>query len=206
MVETPQMSQMAVQFGAKLREQWLKDIRDAFDLLDPYALKGKLTKKSLPAGILRDTGDYNPDARYSIGDVTRGTDGRDYRATAPTGGTQPGPGVPNWEPIEGWNENHSHDGTSGNGIQLDAENTHEDVVLGPAVGAIHWDEAALVDLIEATGTSSFDPDTTIIPAGDCHVAGTLVDLLDDIFCRLAVLEGLTGGYGLTPFGTGSFGS
>lgn len=55
----------------------------------------------------------------------------------------------------------------------------------------------------AAGT--FDPDTTIIPAGDCHAAGTLVALLDDLFCRLSALEALTGGYGLGSYGTAPYG-
>lgn len=52
---------------------------------------------------------------------------------------------------------------------------------------------------------SFDPATTIIPAGDCHDAGTLVALLDDLFCRLSALEALTGGYGLGGYGTAPYG-
>lgn len=42
---------------------------------------------------------------------------------------------------------HNHDGT--NTQQLDAENTHENVILGDDPGAIHWTEAALIALIEA---------------------------------------------------------
>lgn len=46
---------------------------------------------------------------------------------------------------------------------------------------------------------------TTIPSGDCHPAGTLGELLDDVFCRLATLEALAGGFGLQPFGTSDFG-
>lgn len=45
----------------------------------------------------------------------------------------------------------------------------------------------------------------IIPPGDCQPGGTLIDIINDFACRLSTLESLVGGFGLTPFGTGSFG-
>lgn len=58
----------------------------------------------------------------------------------------------------------------------------------------------------AAGVRSWSPPGDLaIPAGDCHDAGTLAALLDDLFCRLATLEGLVGGFGLQSFGTSEFG-
>lgn len=97
---------------------------------------------------------------------------------------------------------HDHDGTDGQGQQLSAENTHLDPLLGPAAGAIHWQQAAIQALIAA---ESIDPDTLMIDAGACHVAGSLTDLLDNIFCRLDGLETVIGGYGIGGYGETGYG-
>jgi hypothetical protein len=141
------LSPLALAVFQKMREQWQKDLHDALRRIDPYAAQGRLSPKSLPPGVMRDTGDYNPAAIYRKGDLVVGADGRDYYATvAGTTGLEPSTHPANFRPVEGWNPAHTHDGGDEEGVPLDALYTHEHVILGPATGAIHWTRDALLAL------------------------------------------------------------
>lgn len=151
------MHPLAVEWNRRLRELWTADIIAALNRIDPYASQGRLTPASLPPGVTRDAGDYNPAAVYRRGDIVTGSDGRDYLALVDgTTGLDPAVSPDEFRPIEGWNPDHDHGGGLEEGLPLAAANTHESVVLGPNPGAIHWSEAALLTLLGTIGTRYLD--------------------------------------------------